>query len=137
LASKRRADCAPPLIADVRPRDMSAHTPSAWAQREVVRCAKAILSGELQLFAGCRVIAGLASDVVPSWFDDPDFVQFGAVASETDDLPLGEARTHWSKDYLAEADGKAAVYEVQVAPAILDACRNIVSRFGGDHELEQ
>jgi hypothetical protein len=70
---------------------MTSHVEPSWSQTEAVRLARAILSGEVGVLKGCIPLALVAHGVVPRWYDDPDFVTFGAVASEIDDLPFGAA----------------------------------------------
>jgi hypothetical protein len=108
---------------------MSAHLPNVQAQAEAVRKARAILMGELGVLEGCIPLASLAHDVVPDWRIDPDFVVFGAVASEVDALPLGQARAHWSSEALAKADLEIARYTQFSKDQVLAACRSIISRF--------
>jgi hypothetical protein len=71
----------------------------------------------------------LAHNVVPDWRVDPDFVVFGAVASEVDDLPLGPVRAQWSADALAKADIEIARYTQESKDQVLAACRSIINRF--------
>jgi len=108
---------------------MSAHFPNVQAQAEAVRKARAIVAGEVGVLEGCIPLASLAHDVVPDWRIDPDFVVFGAVASEVDDLPLGPVRAHWSSEALAKADLEIARYTQLSRDEVLAACRNIISRF--------
>ncbi len=108
---------------------MSAQVSNDWAQSEAVRRARAVLSGEIGLLEGCIPLASIAHDVVSDWRVDPDFVVFGAVASETDELPLGKARAQWSAAALARADVEIDRYTREVQDSVLAACRNVVKRF--------
>jgi hypothetical protein len=108
---------------------MSAHVPNVLAQAEAVRRARAIVAGELGVLEGCIPLASLAHDVVAVWRIDPDFVVFGAVASEVDALPLGPARVHWSSEALAKADQEIVRYTQLSRDQVLAACRSIISRF--------
>ena len=98
--------------------------------RSAVDVAGAMLRGEITLLLGCRRLASLAHHIVPDWTGDRDFVVFGGVASETDDLPLGPERARWSLSALAREDAKIAEYEAAIRDTILKACRNVVVRFG-------
>ena len=89
----------------------------------------AMLRGDVTLFLGCRRLASLAHHIVPDWTADPDFVVFGAVASEIDDYPVGPERARWSLTALAREDAKIADYEARVRDQILGACRNVIARF--------
>jgi Protein of unknown function (DUF2489) len=108
---------------------MSAHVANEWARGEAVRTARAVLSGELGVLEGCIPLASIAHDVVADWRIDPDFVIFGAVASEADELPLGKAREQWSAAALARADLEIDRYTREVHGQVLAACRNVVNRF--------
>ena len=102
----------------------------AWRKRTAVATAKAVLAGELGLIEGCVALSRVAQGLVPRWHDDPDFLVFGAVASETDHLPTGSARTHWNPDALAREDERIAQYEAKVRTDIVAACQNIIVRYG-------
>jgi hypothetical protein len=102
---------------------------SSWARHSVVGAATDMLQGRLGLTEGCRRLAGLAHDVVPDWRIDADFVVFGAVASETDNYPVGAARAHWNPEALEREDAKRAKYEGAVRDSVLKACGNVIARF--------
>lgn len=57
-----------------------------------VAAAEAMLTGDLGLIEGSRLLASLAHDLVADWRADDDFVVFGAFASETDNFPAGPAQ---------------------------------------------
>jgi hypothetical protein len=88
-----------------------------------------MLRGDVDLFVGCRRLAGLAHHVVADWTSDRDFVVFGAVASETDNYPIGAARMRWSLSALAREDAKIAEYEAAIREQVLEACRSVMTRF--------
>jgi hypothetical protein len=108
---------------------MATHATNEWARGEAVRIARAILSGELGVLEGCIPLASVAHDVVADWRIDADFVVFGAVASETDKLPLGKAREQWGTAALARADVEIDRYTREVQDRVLAACRNVLDRF--------
>ena len=109
---------------------MSAQDSSAWSRSEAVRKAQAILSGDLGVLEGCIALASLAHDVVSDWRVDPDFVVFGAVASEIDHLPFGPVRNQWSAWGLARADNEIERIAKAARADVLVACRHVVERFG-------
>jgi hypothetical protein len=96
----------------------------------VLETARAIIEGKTDLIAGCRSLASLAHDIVPDWTVDRDFGVFGVFASDTDHLPVGPARQHWSREALEIADGEIAAREADNHDAILDACHRLTVRFG-------
>ena len=113
---------------------MSALSGNDWARGEAVKRAKAILAGEVDVLYGCVTLAQIADNVVPDWRDDPDFVIFGAVASESDHIPLGPARQQWKGAALARMDTMAADLAAKARDVVLSACRNVVSRFGNRND---
>lgn len=90
--------------------------------------ASQILSGRLDVLEGSRILSGLRREVdVPD--NDPDFETFVLIDSETDNLPIGDARKLWSESALAalETDvGKARVWAMTAGE---EALRSVVSRF--------
>jgi hypothetical protein len=102
---------------------------NGWARDEAVRNAEAILSGQLGILEGCIPMASLAHDLCANWASDPDFVVFGAIASEIDNLPFGVARDQWSRDALAKADLQIQRYTQESEAQVLAACRNVIERF--------
>jgi hypothetical protein len=58
--------------------------------------------GEVGLVEGCRQMVVLCHRAHVA--DDPDFLPFRAVDSETDALPLGAVRARWSEAALRAAD---------------------------------
>jgi hypothetical protein len=100
-----------------------------WPLRDALRAAQALLDGELSLIEGSIALAAYAHDVVPDWRVDPDFVVFGALASETDHLPIGQARSRWSVDALARADAEIEAIEAQSRARVRQACENMIRRF--------
>ncbi|HYV86344.1 MAG TPA: hypothetical protein VFB49_10560 [Patescibacteria group bacterium] len=54
---------------------------------------------------------------------DPDFVLFGAVQSETDDLPLEDQRAHWDPAAFEAKQHEVRGYEAKTREQMLKACR--------------
>jgi hypothetical protein len=91
--------------------------------------AQAVLDGKLGAIEGSRALANYAHDIVPNWSADPDFVVFGAIASETDDVLIGETRRYWSARALAESDLKLQRITTAVESDVRAACASIIARF--------
>jgi hypothetical protein len=102
---------------------------SATRRAEAARAAHAILAGEIGLIEGVRSLTRIGHGLVRD-FCDPDFSVRGAVDSETDDLPVGQARGHWDPAALAVKDGESADYEATIRDAVLAACHSIRTRYG-------
>lgn len=103
--------------------------PRDWPLLQALQAARAVLDGKLDVIEGSRKLAGYANDIVPDWAADSDFVVFGAIASETDDLPIGEARRYWSAAALAEGDATLERYASAVAGDVRAACASVIARF--------
>jgi hypothetical protein len=101
----------------------------AWRKRAAVTTAKAVIAGEHSLIEGCVGLSQLAPGLVPQWHDDPDFLVFGVVASDTDHFPTGSARQYWNPVALAREDKRIAQYEAKSREDIIAACQNIIARF--------
>jgi hypothetical protein len=105
------------------------HEAKESAVQEAIHCARAVLAGEIDVLEACVTLHKLADAVVPSWVEDPDFQIFGAIASECDGIPLGEARKQWKDQALARIDADAQRYSQIVREEVVKACQNVVSRF--------
>ena len=97
-------------------------------RRQAVEVAQAVLEDRLGICDGYRRLAGLAHGVVEDWRVDPDFVVFGAFASDSDRFPVGQVRKLWAPSVLEVLDREREEAERRVAPAVMAACRSIVVR---------
>ena len=98
------------------------------ASAKIVAVAQSILSGELGIVAGSRQLAALRSDVGAD--RDSDFLFFVAVDSETDHLPLGDARSHWNPDALKVKDEELRNFEASARNSALEICRSLIQKYG-------
>ena len=105
--------------------------PNDSIRRAAVETASAIISGEVSLIEGCVRLFSLSCGLVSDWRTDPDFRVFGVVASDTDHLPTGSARSYWNVVALEREDVNIAQYEAQARAEVVLACQNIVARFAG------
>ena len=99
-------------------------------RRKAVEVAQAVLDGRRGICEGSRLLAGLAHDLVADWRVDPDFVVLGALDSDSDRFPLGQARDHWDSAALEALDIEREDIERRAEPDVMAACRSILSRFG-------
>ena len=91
--------------------------------------AAAILAGSMPLLDGCRLLDQLGADVgVPD--NDPDFSAFRLIQSETEALPLGQARSLWAPDALARLEPVLQFAATWAEPIALPACKSVIARFG-------
>lgn len=102
----------------------------ATARKKAIAIARDILSGQKDILLGARELNSLRFTVgVPE--DDPDFLCFVGIDSETDALPLGTARSMWARDALEKKDAeidRARNWAREVGQAALE---NVLRRFGG------
>lgn len=100
----------------------------AVVHKRVVAIALGMLSGEIPFLEGAVELAALRHEAAIE-DNDPDFIAFVAIASETDSLPIGPSRSYWSKEALAkhqpEVDA-ATTWAKQLGTA---ACQSLVRRF--------
>lgn len=109
---------------------MGAKTPPPWPLPDALAVAREVLAGDRGVIEGSVELARYAHDIVPDWRLDPDFVIFGALASETDHLPFGEARSRWSSAALARADADIETISEAYRAKVQTACANLIARFG-------
>jgi hypothetical protein len=94
---------------------------------QIVTIARSILSGEIGIIAGARQINGWRFDVGAE--HDPDFLLFVGLDSETDHLPVGESREHWSAEALQAKDAEIARCESFYRTRALEACRRLIQKY--------
>jgi hypothetical protein len=95
---------------------------------EVVDVARRMLSGELEYLDGARRLAGLRHEAAVRE-DDPDFMAFVAIDSETDEFPIGRVRSEWPDDVLQKLQpeiDEATAWARQFGDA---ACESLIRRF--------
>jgi hypothetical protein len=63
--------------------------------------------------------------------DDQAKAAFSAIISKTAHLPIGTERQYWAPSALAGKDEEIAAAEILVRGPALEACREIVQRYGG------
>jgi hypothetical protein len=97
---------------------------------EAVDTAEAVIAGRVGLVEGVRSLTGIGHRMLHDFWGDPDFSVLGAVASETDELPVGHVRASWDPAALVAKDRERAEYESQVREAVLAACQAIRTRYG-------
>jgi hypothetical protein len=98
-------------------------------RNRVVAIAEGILDGKIGIIEGSRILAGLRLKVSGDSFD-PDFIDFVAIASETDHLPVGPVRKEWAPDSLAKKDVEMKDTEDFYRERTLAACKKLIQRFG-------
>jgi len=98
-------------------------------RQRAAELATGILTGSVQVLEGCHELASLRWEVeVDEW--DKDFVTFAAISSETDSLPVGQVRAHWSSEALARLEPQIQSAVAWATAQATAACRSVVQRFG-------
>jgi len=98
-----------------------------WASAKIVALAKSMLSGEVGVVAGARQLAACRFDVGAE--HDPDFVFFVGVESETDHLPVGEVRRHWSSQALQAKDEELGRLEASMRERAFQVCQSLIQKY--------
>lgn len=86
--------------------------------------ARRALNGEYDILLTCRDLANLKGRL--SGACDRAMDTFIGVASEVDDLPLGDERKLWATDALKALDIKASTYREQVRAAVEEALEQLL-----------
>lgn len=99
-------------------------------RRQVVDTASAMLEAHTSFLAGARKLAALRHDAGVD-DNDPDFMVFVAIDSDTDALPIGAVRAHWHEDALARLESEIEAAEAWAFEHGAAACASLIARFGG------
>jgi len=96
--------------------------------KQIAKIALAMLDGEMSYLLGARILDALRHQVSADG-NDADFMVFVAVASETDDFPLGSVREHWDKQALDKLQPEIDAAEAWAKGHAEQICAKLVSRF--------
>ncbi|MBA2433551.1 MAG: DUF2489 domain-containing protein [Chthoniobacterales bacterium] len=105
-------------------------------RQKVVAVAQELVNGRIGVLEAARQINAFRGDRVALDEFDPDFVTFLAIDSETDDLPLGDARCHWAPDALAQKDLEIARRDELYRSQALEAASHLIARFAREKAPE-
>ncbi len=61
--------------------------------------------------------------------NESEFLLFRAIASETDDLPVGDVRAHWAADALEREDVRIEAAEKLWREQALSAAEKLIERY--------
>src|SRR4051812_30227274 len=99
---------------------------------EAVRIAKSVLAGSTPIFLACRQ---LSRPLIKLYVHEEEpFSIISAVSSKLYEFPTQEDRHLWNPDVVAKKDAELSAWLPQIQECVLDACREIVRRFGGGKE---
>ncbi len=100
----------------------------ATVRERVVATARSMVDGSFSFLEGARTLSALRHDAAVRE-DDSDFMTFVAIDSETDDLPIGAIRQHWSQEALDKLDPEIKEAEEWARKVGLEACESLIRRF--------
>lgn len=86
-----------------------------------------LLEGRLGVIETARVMLPLAYWTKGQ--SEPEFLLFRAIASETDDLPVGNVRAYWSADALEREDVRIEAAENLWREQALSAAKKLIERY--------
>ena len=91
---------------------------------EIVGIANAMLNGQIHLLEGVRRICDLGAQTDIA--NNPIFMQFQAIDSETDHIPMGQIRERCAAEYLRRSDQETINYLKEAKGTILQASLKII-----------
>ena len=97
-------------------------------RRQIVSLARRILDRDIGIVAGAREFSRLRFSSCTN--SDSDVLVFVGIDSETDHLPIGDKRQHWSAEALKTKDAELQAYEARVRKRAFRACESLISRYG-------
>lgn len=98
------------------------------SEQKVVQVAEAILSGSSGIIEGSRRLATLRHLVTKTDFDE-DFKIFVLVDSDSDHIPIGDARKQWAPQALHEKDKEFKHIEDYYRNYVEEGCKVLIARF--------
>jgi hypothetical protein len=96
-------------------------------RNEVALVASSVLDATIDVITAARQLTALSHKVHA--VNDPDFVTFIAIDSETDALPLGTVRQYWSQAALDKYDLERNRAEQHYRPRALESARRLLSKY--------
>lgn len=98
------------------------------ARKRAVAVAFGMINGEVEFLEGAIELASLRHEAAVEE-NDPDFMAFVVIASETDSLPIGAPRALWSKEALAKHQPEIDAAIMWAKKVGMAACQSLVGRF--------
>ena len=97
-------------------------------RKRVASIAKGMLDGTVDYLEGAIQLSSLWHEVEVAG-DDPDFIAFIEIASETDHLPIGRGKQYWSKEALERHNSEIQDSIKWAKEISLNKCKSLVKRF--------
>jgi hypothetical protein len=99
------------------------------SRKKILLTARDMIAGVVSYIEGARKINELGPEAELER-DDVDFVPFLLIDSETDNLPIGEARRLWKAEVLAQLQPEIDRAEQWARDLATIHCQNLINRFG-------
>lgn len=97
-------------------------------RKKVCELAEKMLEGSIDYLEGAIEIGSLRFELdLPK--DDEDILVFSLISSETDHLPIGAAKSYWSKEALLRLKPEIESSTNWAKEISLTNCKNLVKRF--------
>lgn len=100
----------------------------ASVRGRVAAIAHSMIKGDVEFLEGAIELASLHHEAEVDE-NDPDFMAFVLIASETDSLPIGASRALWSKEALTKHQPKIDAATIWAQNVGMAACQSLVGRF--------
>jgi hypothetical protein len=100
----------------------------ADVRKRVAALASEMLSGQTPFLEGARELVSLRHEAAVE-DDDADFLVFVRIDSDTDSLPIGDQRRHWSHGSLSKLQPEIDEATAWAKAVGTDACASLSSRF--------
>jgi hypothetical protein len=94
------------------------------AKSQILSLAKQLLTGQLGVIAASRELSPLRHEVETELAEV--LVTFTAIDSETDALPIGEVRLHWSQEALERKDREITEAEQYYRDTAMEAATRLL-----------
>jgi hypothetical protein len=99
-------------------------------RQKICSLATKMLEGSIDYLEGSIEICSLRSELdLPN--NDEDISAFVFISSETDHLPIGSVRAHWSKEALLRLEPEIESATQWAKETSFKNCRSLVVRFSG------
>jgi hypothetical protein len=102
---------------------------------QVLAICKGMLAGDIGIILGSRMLTRLRFEVDEE--EDPDFLIFKAIDSETDHLPVDEERQNWAESTLLRKDVEIKKYEDFHRGEAFEGCHALITKFGPSWDLKR
>ena len=105
------------------------HDPELWLKHccEARALARTIIDGEIGVIEGSRQMVVYGDRLHAS--DAEEFRIFRGIDSESDHLPIGHARQHWSASALKEKDAEIKGMEGFYRTQVIEAAMKILEKY--------